>query len=338
MHFSGTLLASLITFLSQRGFTTEELCERFQIDLSDLQGSDASFDEKKIQFVWQTACELSGDPLLGLHMGENSNLTAIGVVGNLIQNSPTVREAIENACKFMNLLTNAFTMKMVERREYFTVIITPNFISAENFEFGLNQILDMSLVFILKEHMALTLHSTIPEYVELSHCNQEKEAEYERVFQCPVKFGTSKSGITFKSKLLAQRIITSDYKLLSILKNHAETQLAQIEKRKSFASVVRQTLWNQSGFNAFSAQNVASHLNMTVRHMQRKLNKEGVQFQEISDEIKKNIAIDYLMTGIHQVKEISSILGYNEVSSFTRSFKKWTGYAPTEFMKSRRVN
>jgi len=41
--------------------------------------------------------------------------------------------------------------------------------------------------------------------------------------------------------------------------------------------------------------------------------------------------MQYLESGNYQVKEISYILGYNELSAFTRAFKKWTGKSPVNY-------
>jgi AraC-like DNA-binding protein len=43
--------------------------------------------------------------------------------------------------------------------------------------------------------------------------------------------------------------------------------------------------------------------------------------------------LHYLESGQYQMKEISSILGYNEVSAFSRAFKRWTGRAPMEYLE-----
>jgi AraC-like DNA-binding protein len=50
------------------------------------------------------------------------------------------------------------------------------------------------------------------------------------------------------------------------------------------------------------------------------------------------MAIHYLNQGGHPMKEISYMLGYNELSAFSRAFKKWTGVAPQEFRRSSAIS
>jgi AraC-like DNA-binding protein len=43
------------------------------------------------------------------------------------------------------------------------------------------------------------------------------------------------------------------------------------------------------------------------------------------------LAIHFLESGKYQVKEISTMLGYNELSAFSRAFKRWTGKTPVTY-------
>ena len=48
------------------------------------------------------------------------------------------------------------------------------------------------------------------------------------------------------------------------------------------------------------------------------------------EEVKKDLATYYLKRDV-SVKEISYLLGYSEISSFVKAFKKWTGKTPKSF-------
>ena len=60
----------------------------------------------------------------------------------------------------------------------------------------------------------------------------------------------------------------------------------------------------------------------------------GVSFQQLADEARKTLAINYLRERAHPVKQISYMLGYNELSAFARTFKRWTGTIPVSFQKN----
>ena len=82
-------------------------------------------------------------------------------------------------------------------------------------------------------------------------------------------------------------------------------------------------------------EEIASNFNVSPRTLQRKLREEGTSFKELSDSVRKSIALNYVKTGDHPVREISCMLGYNELSAFTRAFRRWTGITPVDYRKKK---
>ena len=80
-----------------------------------------------------------------------------------------------------------------------------------------------------------------------------------------------------------------------------------------------------------TVQQVADHLNVSVRTLQRKLKQEGFTFQEVMDQLRKDFAMDYLSRPELSVGEVAFLLSYAETSAFSRAFKRWTGMTPVEY-------
>ena len=79
---------------------------------------------------------------------------------------------------------------------------------------------------------------------------------------------------------------------------------------------------------------VARQLGMSSRTLSRKLREEGVTYAEILDRLRSALAKRYLSDRELPVTQIAWLLGYQEVSSFTHAFKRWTGTTPREFRLS----
>jgi AraC-like DNA-binding protein len=62
--------------------------------------------------------------------------------------------------------------------------------------------------------------------------------------------------------------------------------------------------------------------------MQRKLKARGVSFRKLLDDTRRQLAEQYLKDSTLSVSEIAYLLGFAEVSSFSRAFRRWTGHAP----------
>lgn len=81
-------------------------------------------------------------------------------------------------------------------------------------------------------------------------------------------------------------------------------------------------------------QDVAQALNMTVQTLHRHLQHEGTGFQRLLDELRRDVAVDLLSLQHLSVNDVADYLGFSEPRSFTRAFKKWTGFSPSA-MRSR---
>jgi AraC-like DNA-binding protein len=75
---------------------------------------------------------------------------------------------------------------------------------------------------------------------------------------------------------------------------------------------------------------VARSLGMSKRTLARKLSDEGLNFTEILHQLRRDLAVRYLDDRKLHISKIAWLLGFNEVSAFTHTFKRWTGKAPSQ--------
>ena len=77
---------------------------------------------------------------------------------------------------------------------------------------------------------------------------------------------------------------------------------------------------------------VAAKLNISPRTLIRKLESEGTKFQIIRDELAKKQVANYLIDANLSVESIGHLMGFSDVSSFRRSFKRWFGETPSQYI------
>ena len=88
---------------------------------------------------------------------------------------------------------------------------------------------------------------------------------------------------------------------------------------------VRELLYMELGR---SLEDVAARLHMSSRTLIRKLRQEGLSFQGIKDDLRRDLAILQLARGEVALGEIAYALGFSSVAVFHRAFRHWTGMTP----------
>ncbi|MEK1834418.1 MAG: helix-turn-helix transcriptional regulator, partial [Pseudomonas sp.] len=74
-------------------------------------------------------------------------------------------------------------------------------------------------------------------------------------------------------------------------------------------------------------------LRMSNSTLQRRLQSEGTHYQNLKDDLRRDMAIDLLSRGDMTVTEVAAETGFQETSAFHRAFKKWTGVNPGAYRR-----
>lgn len=76
-------------------------------------------------------------------------------------------------------------------------------------------------------------------------------------------------------------------------------------------------------------ENVAVALGMSPSTLKRKLQKHGTHFQEQLDLARKHVALYLYQIKGQSNDEVAAYLQFHDATNFRRSFKRWTGLAPS---------
>lgn len=323
-------MMGLLAYAAQRDLSVESLCHLSNVTMEELQSSHQPLSPKQVNDLWLNALHLSKDKLFGLHFGESLQLSALGVVGDIIKSSETVGKALLIAASLTHLITSDFILEVKQEEETFSVIFIPAMPEGQSSPAAI-QMLDLLMVFVIHELDGLILKKIKP--LSVSYARQiDDVVEYERVMRCrPVV--NRDTCITFEKKYWNEPIITANYEMQSILLQKV-AMLKNPAEKKALKNRIYNYLLENSYLGLVSLEDIASNFNISTRTLQRKLKEEGINFQQLADEARMVLAINYLKAGSYPVKEISYMLGYNELSAFTRTFKRWTGITPALYQKN----
>jgi len=91
---------------------------------------------------------------------------------------------------------------------------------------------------------------------------------------------------------------------------------------------VRVLLRSQLADGYRTLDEIADELQLPTWTVQRRLADDGLTYKELVEATRRDLAFMYLRQGHIPISEIAFLLGYSELSAFSRAFHRWTGAAP----------
>jgi AraC-like DNA-binding protein len=282
---------------------------------------------KQIRILHLVAQEL-GDELLGFHLGRDLNLREIGLLYYVFASSDRLADAIRSAERYGGIMNDGVRLHFHQDDRAATIAL--DYVNVDR-QSDRHQI-EFWLVTAIRICRQITDTRLAPRHLRVRHNRDPIPAEFRKFFGTDVEFGAGADEIVFPAAVASLPLAQRDNYLNDLLRRYADEALAGRPRHLGrFRSAVENTLPLLLPHGKASASKVAQHLGMSARTLARKLNAEGVAFVDILDQLRSALAQRYLSERALPISEISWLLGYSEVSSFTHAFRRWTGKTPRQF-------
>jgi AraC-like DNA-binding protein len=164
-------------------------------------------------------------------------------------------------------------------------------------------------------------------------------SEFERVLKCPVHANAPLDSVVIGADALRLLLTRRDPVLRGVLERQANEILAKLPKRGGLAADVQRVLADRVAGRTggdLRVDAVARDLTTSGRTLQRRLSAEGVSYQELLDEARKEAAGRYLGESVFAIGEVAYLVGYSEPAPFYRAFKRWYGVTPEAYRQAQR--
>lgn len=315
------------------GLATDPLIERAGLSKEAVEDVDGRVPVARLLQLWELAAAESGDPDYGLHVAERFAAPhTIHVIGFAARSAANLGEAIAIVGRFARVVNETTSFELVRGRSLSTLRVEP----ARPHRRWPRVYADVVLGGYARMGRFFTGEEVECAGATFQHPAPASRGEYERTFGKNLVFGAKHNSISFPTRALDLPVRFADASLRDYLHGRATEMLARLPVAGAVRQRVRQTV-AECLTEAPSLASVARRLGMSARTLQRGLRAEGVTFESIRDEVRREVALELIHERRLSMAEIAALVGYADASAFRAAFHRWTGRAPREMRRSTSV-
>ena len=281
--------------------------------------------------VTREAKRLCNNPALAIEHAAAHGFDNLSIVGLIAYASPTLRDAIEQLNRFGRLVTDISVVgpeRFTLSHESDGIWLTDNRLDEPPFP----ECTETTFIWLIT---AAREPGNAPycSFAEVTHEDAGNRAAFERALGAPIRFGAARNALRVSQAWLDYRINQYPCYAFSVFCAHADRLLAELDASRSLAGQVERAILPMLHTGKATAEEVAKQLNLSGQGLYRALRAEGTTFEELLAELRHRFAKGYLVEKRASLKEIAYLLGYSDVSAFSRAFKRREGISPGAFMR-----
>jgi AraC-like DNA-binding protein len=322
----GGLSRLAIARLKSAGVPVEPLLRRVGLTPEAIADPEERLSVRsQITLLDQAAVALK-DGYLGFTLARDFDPRELGLLYYVMASSRTLGDALKRVARYSQITNEAL---VVRYREQNGLIISlgyagvPRHLDRHQIEFCEFAVLRLCRV--------LTGQNLVPQHFRISHHRPGTNSEMTRFVGTAVEFWAATDEFVLNANARDLPLVHADPYLNNLLLTYCEAALVDRRSNESQLRIrVENTISSMLPHGRVAVEEVARSLGMSKRTLARKLANEGLNFTEILQQLRRDLAVRYLDDRKLQVSKIAWLLGFNDVSTFTHTFKRWTGKTPSQ--------
>jgi AraC-like DNA-binding protein len=292
---------------------------------NSLDGAEQRIPFAAMGALLRDSARSTGCAHFGLLCGRTWQLSDLGLVGEVVQNSQAVGGALRMLTVYQHLNSEGGLAFLLERGgvvDFGYAIYAPDVV-------GTSQIYDALMAGGCNFLRELCGADWTPSEVFFPHAKPADIDPHRHFFRAPLRFDSEFCALRFPVHWLDRVVRDADPARLRV----AECQ-AVAAGRGSLTQQVYRALRILLLHGQTSGNDAAQMLAMHRRTLNRRLEAQGATFQEVLDQVRFAVARELLEDSQAAIDDIAESLGYAGVSPFTRSFRRWSGTTPGRWRRT----
>ena len=320
----------LIETAQAHGVAIEALLEGTELAPGVFSSPEARISYDEYGILIGNALRLTGDSGLGIEVGRNLGVAQTGVMGLALMTSRTIGDALGLWLKYAPVLAPAWDLSLViEPPSAFLTVREA--IPRRPFEVFATELLLGGMDTIGRQLFGGALPV---RRVQLAYPRPPHAKRYHEFYTAAFDFDQEVTRVELDLALLDAKVPFADQATAKLAQRYCAELLPLDATPEGLVARVRVLLATAVGPPPDLDQ-LARTLQTSTRTLRRGLEQMGTSYRQLLEETRRTRAIEWTRSAPLSVETMAEHLGFRDVRSFRRAFKRWTGHSPAELRPRR---
>ncbi|MCU0897688.1 MAG: AraC family transcriptional regulator [Burkholderiales bacterium] len=320
---------NLFRALEARGLDAAAVFRRAGCDPDLLRVHETRVPNRVVRRLYEVAEEATGDVCIGVDVGAQFRGVAMHALGHAWLASSTLAEALLRVARYTRVLSEFWHAELREEPAGMRFAV----LYRDREACGPLSRHDAVLAATVKLARITYGDAFAPLEVTVERERPACAHRFDEWFRAPIVWGASMPSLLFRREDLAHPLATANPGVAVAAERIAADYAARLDRDDIRARVKRELLGILPSGTPSQAR-IARAVGLSSRTLHRRLAEAGTSFAELLDQTRRDLSLEYLRRSDYAVGEVAYMLGFAEISSFNRAFRRWTQRSPSEFRRA----
>ena len=307
------------------GAATQEVLHKVGIDPALLQAGHARVPASQYAKLWRLLARRTDDEFFGMDPRKLKS-GSLAFLCRAAMAQPTLVAGLETGLGFLSLMLERLPAQLVRQQSLAEIVLLEDdYEPRRAFTYFTYWMIVHGVACWLAGRripiLAIELRCAAPDFTD----------DYQVMFSQNLRFGRPRTRMIFAADCLDLPIKRSPEELQRFLAHAPANILVKYRDPESLASRIKHDLRQLPAEQWPETEALAQQLCMSASTLRRRLALEGQTWQGLKDSVRKELAITWLAEPSISFAEIAARLGFADVSSFYKAFRKWSGSNPGHY-------
>ncbi|MBY6188374.1 AraC family transcriptional regulator [Marinobacter hydrocarbonoclasticus] len=315
--------------LNASGVAAEPVFARAGLDYERIRQSPTErIAIEKMTALWNAAVAASGNPAFGLGVAAHVHPMHFRALGMLTVTCQNIEQSLQKIIHYHALISDAVTLSLTEQpdRLGFTIDAREGVTISD-------AAIDAFFAVIQKFCMEMVQAPNLLEEVWLQRPTPTSATPWLTHFALPTRFAQARNCLWLNRHALQLDSVHGDAHMAE-LNELAVVEYLQQMQAESLSQRCRAAIRFSAEEGAPTLESVAHSLQLSPRTLARKLKQEGVTFNQLLQEKRRALSIQYLSHSSEPITNIALNLGFRDTSNFNRAFQRWFNTTPSRYRET----